>query len=175
MAFDWFRRRFTKPTSDPSDQETSTPAEAPTPADPADSSEIDYLAFAKAAYANIKARQGEEEPTPPPSDPATDQTTDQPTDQLEQTDQPTDHPDHPEPQPPEAEIPEDSAAESSEPTPSPAPSHPTAFFDLAPKATRTSSELSKTATPDATSETFWPTATSHRRQRKAQKKAQTEE
>lgn len=65
MAFDWFRRRFTeqnepeagleKPT-EAAGQPAPTPSATPNPSPPETTPE-DYLAFAKAAYANLKARQ----------------------------------------------------------------------------------------------------------------------
>ncbi|MCF2970051.1 signal recognition particle-docking protein FtsY [Synechococcus sp. Nb3U1] len=65
MAFDWFRRRFTeqnepeagleKPT-EAAGQSAPTPSATPNPSPPETTPE-DYLAFAKAAYANLKARE----------------------------------------------------------------------------------------------------------------------
>jgi fused signal recognition particle receptor len=62
MAFDWFRRRYVEEEQTPDQaapQETSPPE--PDPAAELDP-QADYLAFAKAAYANIKARQTVAEP-----------------------------------------------------------------------------------------------------------------
>ncbi len=54
MAFDWFRRRYTDPTGA---AESSPPNSAASPeAETVAMSPEDYLAFAKAAYANLKAR-----------------------------------------------------------------------------------------------------------------------
>ncbi len=59
MAFDWFRRRFTDGSGDAESSQqgreaaSPPPAETPTP----EISPEDYLAFAKAAYANLKARE----------------------------------------------------------------------------------------------------------------------
>ncbi len=59
MAFDWFRRRFTDGSGDAESSQqgpeaaSPPPAETPTP----EISPEDYLAFAKAAYANLKARK----------------------------------------------------------------------------------------------------------------------
>ncbi|NJL98549.1 MAG: signal recognition particle-docking protein FtsY [Synechococcaceae cyanobacterium SM2_3_2] len=64
MAFDWFRRRYVQEEQTPDQavpQETSPPELDPAAElDP----QSDYLAFAKAAYANIKARQAAAEPQP---------------------------------------------------------------------------------------------------------------
>ncbi|MEN9239626.1 MAG: signal recognition particle-docking protein FtsY [Thermostichales cyanobacterium SZTDM-1c_bins_54] len=61
MVFDWFRRRPQKdPDSDPQPAPSPAPTPAPTPAP------IDYLAYAKAAYAAIQSQQA----SPPPPTPA---------------------------------------------------------------------------------------------------------
>jgi len=77
MAFDWFRRRYTDPTGA---AESSPPSpEAPPEAETAAISPEDYLAFAKAAYANLKARAAAQaapaeavpqQPTAPKTEPA---------------------------------------------------------------------------------------------------------
>jgi len=61
MAFDWFRRRYTDSTDSPGEAESSPPAPAPA-TEPAEISPEDYLAFAKAAYANLKARAAAQAP-----------------------------------------------------------------------------------------------------------------
>ncbi len=59
MAFDWFRRRHTEAASDPSPTpETQPDSPSPSSAEP---EPIDYLAFAKAAYANLKAQETQTE------------------------------------------------------------------------------------------------------------------
>lgn len=61
MAFDWFRRRYTDSTDSSGEAEPSPPAPAPA-TEPAEISPEDYLAFAKAAYANLKARAAAQAP-----------------------------------------------------------------------------------------------------------------
>lgn len=61
MAFDWFRRRYTDSTDSPGEAESSPPDPAPA-TEPAEISPEDYLAFAKAAYANLKARAAAQAP-----------------------------------------------------------------------------------------------------------------
>ncbi|MGQ9837144.1 MAG: signal recognition particle-docking protein FtsY [Cyanobacteriota bacterium] len=58
MAFDWFRRRFTEQSKpeEAADQLQAPPSAPPEPSPPQITPE-DYLAFAKAAYANLKARE----------------------------------------------------------------------------------------------------------------------
>lgn len=67
MPFDWFQRKPNSPAQAPAEPETSAetaPASEPAEAPP---SAEDYLAFAKAAYANLKAKQAaaESETTAP--------------------------------------------------------------------------------------------------------------
>ncbi|MEN9221081.1 MAG: signal recognition particle-docking protein FtsY [Thermostichus sp. BF3_bins_97] len=68
MAFDWFRRRFTDRASEAESSPQSP--EAPPSAEPEapETTPEDYLAFAKAAYANLKAREATQ--SPPVSEPA---------------------------------------------------------------------------------------------------------
>ncbi len=73
MAFDWFRRQYVQAeqTPDPSAGSSAEPSSEPETSPPESASELDpqadYLAFAKAAYANIKARQQAEQPVPSPA------------------------------------------------------------------------------------------------------------
>ncbi|MFT0812648.1 signal recognition particle-docking protein FtsY [Synechococcus sp. OH20] len=121
MAFDWFRRRY---TDSPGEAKPSPPD--PTSATkPAEISPEDYLAFAKAAYANLKARAAGQEAPAKDSVP------------LEQTDgqiegipaealQPQPPASPPEPIPTKEPV----SPESPSVQPAAAPS----FFDLAPRA-----------------------------------------
>lgn len=66
MAFDWFRRRFTeqRKPEEAAGQSEAPPSATPEPSPPELTPE-DYLAFAKAAYANLKARAASQAAPPP--------------------------------------------------------------------------------------------------------------
>ncbi|MFS8909784.1 signal recognition particle-docking protein FtsY [Synechococcus sp. H60.3] len=128
MAFDWFRRRYTDSKggaeSSPQDPELVAP---PAP-EPAAMSPEDYLAFAKAAYANLKARAAAQATqaevvspaAPAPESPASDGS------------QPS--------------APEAAATEAVSPTSPPVqPVAAPSFFDLAPRAAERLQALEATA------------------------------
>ncbi len=56
MAFDWFRRRYTDSKGEAESSPPNAESAPPLAAESAAMSPEDYLAFAKAAYANLKAR-----------------------------------------------------------------------------------------------------------------------
>lgn len=143
MAFDWFRRRYTQPSSDSADRETSSTEEmassdATAETQAAETAQIDYLAFAKAAYANIKARQ-EEQSTGTASAAAVSETEDLSSAGPDRT---------PEISEPALDAPQADAEPEPEVSPAPVSDPTQAFFDLAPKATDRLQALEATATAE---------------------------
>ncbi|MEN9226636.1 MAG: signal recognition particle-docking protein FtsY [Thermostichus sp. HHBFW_bins_43] len=144
MAFDWFRRRFTEPSEPeagsekPAGQSTPTPSASSDPA-PAEIAPEDYLAFAKAAYANLKAREASQAAVDVPPSPTVEtakpaSTTPERIPETEPTpaSAPVAIPEQegslsPQPSPPAGE---ETSAESTPVQPVATPS----FFDLAPRA-----------------------------------------
>jgi len=131
MAFDWFRRRYTDSKggaeSSPQDPELTAP---PAP-EPAAMSPEDYLAFAKAAYANLKARaaaqatQAAQAEVVSPAAPA---------------------PESPASKGSQPSAPEAAATEAVSPTSPPVqPAAAPSFFDLAPRAAERLQALAATA------------------------------
>ncbi len=183
MAFDWFRRRFNEQSPTP----TPAPVPDPAPTDPTPEATdaMDYLAFAKAAYANIKSRQDPEPtatepdtksaqdpspkteaPTGEQSDEPTDKRTDDQAEAASGTDSQTQDPELPavaqtgvtEAIPSQISGHETVTAEATIPEPpTQDPGRPTAFFDIAPRATQRLEALEATAVEDIVVETE-PTA-----------------
>jgi fused signal recognition particle receptor len=120
MVFDWFRRRPQPPDPEPDPQPPSVPASSEPAAPP-----IDYLAYAKAAYAALQAQRASSPPTVSPDVESAD--SDNP-DNREKSEQPA-------ATTPDTPIP--SAAPPSEPS--------VAFFELAPKASARLEALAATA------------------------------
>ncbi len=176
MAFDWFRRQYVQQEQapDPSVGSSAESSSAPETSPPESASEpdpqADYLAFAKAAYANIKARQQAEQPIPSvaeqPAEPSSELADEEPEnadtailDSItleEDTDKDSTDAEvtevkpevEIEPQDPTSseltdELTDPAAAVQSEQLPGSAPS--TAFFDLAPQASQRLEALAATA------------------------------
>ncbi|MDX2273729.1 MAG: signal recognition particle-docking protein FtsY [Cyanobacteriota bacterium] len=151
MTFDWFRRRFAKETPPPSQPPPAEPEPTASTAEAAPAEPADLLAYAKAAFANVKAQQMAAEtalptsapPDTPPQDigiPPADPPAVIPETEIES-------------QPIEALVDNQQALDPLEPLPSAvslsegSPNAPT-FFDLAAKATERLEKLEATAIPD---------------------------
>lgn len=128
MAFDWFRRRYTDSKGGAESSPQNPELAAPPAPEPAAMSPEDYLAFAKAAYANLKARAAAQATqaevvspaAPAPESPASDGA------------QPS--------------APEAAATEAVSPTSPPVqPVAAPSFFDLAPRAAERLQALEATA------------------------------
>ncbi|MFS8908791.1 signal recognition particle-docking protein FtsY [Synechococcus sp. OH2] len=128
MAFDWFRRRYTDSKGGAESSSQNPELAAPPAPEPAAMSPEDYLAFAKAAYANLKARAAAQATqaevvspaAPAPESPASDGS------------QPS--------------APEAAATEAVSPTSPPVqPVAAPSFFDLAPRAAERLQALEATA------------------------------
>ncbi|MFQ3612224.1 MAG: signal recognition particle-docking protein FtsY [Cyanobacteriota bacterium] len=181
MAFDWFRRRFTEQSKpeEAASQSEATPSATPEPSPPETTPE-DYLAFAKAAYANLKAREASQAApvaAPPPevaSTPSQTVETAEPTSATPEgipESEPTPAPaeiqgESPAPAPIEAptSIPEPKGSQPATPAveerpaeSAPAQPIPTpAFFDLAPRAAERleALEASAIAEPEPVADTL---------------------
>jgi fused signal recognition particle receptor len=130
MAFDWFRRRYTDSKGEAESSPQKAESATPPAAEPAAMSPEDYLAFAKAAYANLKARAAAKATQAEVVSPAA-------------------------PEPPASEGSQPSAPAATAPeaaSPSSSPEQPAAvssFFDLAPRAAERLQALKASAVEEA--------------------------
>ncbi|MFQ3584936.1 MAG: signal recognition particle receptor subunit alpha, partial [Cyanobacteriota bacterium] len=156
MAFDWFRRRFTEQSQPEAGSEKPTEAaQQPEPAAPEPAPE-DYLAFAKAAYANLKAREASQAApvaAPPPEVPPTPAPAEIPRESAApaSVETPVSAPE-PEGSQPATPVVEERSAESAPAQPVATP----AFFDLAPRAAERleALEASAIAEPEPVADTL---------------------
>lgn len=165
MPFDWFRRRHTQaeePAPSPAPEENSSAAAAQSPQPQQEA--IDYLAFAKAAYANIKARQEGSEPAAPveepspPDDQVAAEIAAQPPSASAATVEAEERASTPSPSGSEAppEEVQAKAAPETDASPQVPATKPQAFFDTAPQAAQRLEALEATAVVEEPSPT--PTA-----------------